>query len=87
MTTDELFTNPAFDCLDYGRKKAFASLYESLKGKTPEQAVPIILGFMQTMPKGNPVTPQQRQAMLEVITGDMSEKEKKNVERILQMIM
>ncbi len=87
MTTDELFSNKAFDCLEPERKKAFAQLYNDLKGKTPEQSVMIIMRFMQTMPKGHKITPAERDAMLAAVTADMSEKEKRNVEMIMKMIM
>lgn len=87
MNAEELFKDKAFDCLEPERKKAFAQLYTALQGKTPEQAVAIIMSFMQTMPKGHKITPAERQAMLAVVTADMSEKEKRNVEMIMKMIM
>lgn len=89
MNTEEFFTNPAFDCLEPERKKAFAELYTKLQGKSPEQAAAIIMHFMQSMPKGkgHKITPAERQAMLAVVTADMSDKEKRNVERIISLLI
>ncbi len=87
MTTEELFKNKAFDCLEPERKEAFARLYTALQGKTPEQAVPLILNFMKAMPQGHKITPQERDAMIEAVTANMSPKEKRNVELILKTIM
>jgi hypothetical protein len=89
LNTEEFFTNPAFSCLEDKQKKAFAELFNKLQGKTPEQAAAIIMHFMQTMPKdkGHKITPAERQAMLAVVTADMSDKEKKNVETIMKLLL
>ena len=87
MDVNEIFTNKAFDCLETERKEAFRYLFAELKNKTPEQAVPIIMRFMQSMPKGHKITPQQRDDMLAAVTADMNEREKQNVETIMKILL
>jgi hypothetical protein len=87
LKTEEFFTNPAFDCLEPERKKAFAELYTRLQGKSPEEAAAVIVKFMQTMPRGHKITTAERNAMLAVVTADMSDKEKKNVEMIMKLVL
>jgi hypothetical protein len=87
MTAEELFSKKEFDTLEPERKKAFINLYNALQGKTPEQAVPIVLSFVRTMPNGHKITPQERNAMLAALTADMSPQEKKNVEMIVKMVL
>lgn len=83
---DELFKNKAFDCLEPERKAALASLYLSLKGKTPDRAVPIILSFMRSAPKGHNITPAERDAMFAAITADMDENGKRSAAIIMKML-
>ncbi len=87
MTADEIFKDKAFDCLEPERKEAFAKLYVALQGKSPEQAVPLIMNFMRAMPQGHKITAAERDAMLTAVTANMSPKEKRNGELIFKRIM
>ena len=87
MDSEALFNDKAFDCLEPKRKQAFKALYEAIKGKTPEQALPVILAFTQKMPKGHRLTPAERDAMLQAVTADMSPRERANAEKIIKMLL
>lgn len=87
MTGEELFKDRAFDCLGEEQKRAFSRLYENIRGKTPQQALPVIMSFMQTMPKGRKLTEAEKSAMFKAVTADMTEQERRNAEALLKMIM
>lgn len=87
MKAEELFKNKAFDCLGEEQKRAFSRLYENIRGKTPQQALPVIMSFMQTMPKGRRLTEDEKNAIFAAVTADMTEQERRNAEALLKMII
>lgn len=83
---DAMFQNPAFDCLDNNTKASLKALYISLQGKTTEQAIPMIIGFLKSMPKDIKLTKEQKEAILSVISAPLSESDRKKLNMLLNML-
>lgn len=81
---DRIFGSEAFKGIEEPRKKALKQLYLSLKGKSVEQALPIIMTFK--MPAGRNITPQERNAMFKVVLEGLEEKERNNMEKVLKLL-
>lgn len=82
---DELLQDKAFDCLDTEVKKLLKGLYINIRGKTAQQAMPYVIMFAKSLPRGISLTKEQKNAILEAVTLDMTESEKKNLSYILNM--
>lgn len=81
---DRIFNSEAFNNIEEERKNALKQLYLKLKGKSVEDALPIIMTFK--MPKGRNITVQERNAMFKVVLEGLNEKDRRNMENVLKII-
>lgn len=81
---DNIFNSEAFENIEPERKKALRQLYFSLKGKSMEKALPIIMTFK--MPKGKNISQQERNAMINTVLMGLNENDRKNMESVLKII-
>lgn len=81
-----IFDDKAFDCLDYNTKKAFINLNESMKNKSYNEKLAMIIAFVQSLPKGITLTNDEKKAMINVVMENMNESEKRQMSMLLKMI-
>ncbi len=62
---NEVFKRPAFVNLSDEQKIAFKGLIEQLNGKSVSESMPIIMGFMASLPKGKTLSKEEQEAMRE----------------------
>ncbi len=82
---DAIFNDKAFDCLDDNVKNSLKKLYISIQGKSPEDALPYVMVFIKSLPKGIKLNNEQKQAIIKVVSSQMTEQEKKNLMFILKL--
>ena len=83
---DEIFNDKAFDSMGEERKAAFKQLYMRLQGKSVEESMMILMDFSRSMPKGQPITNAERDAMLNVVMEGLNDADKMKMKKILKMI-
>lgn len=85
-TADTILNDKAFDCMDKNTKEAFKRLYISIQGKSKQEALPIIVGFVSSLPRGMSFTPEQKKAMLSVLLANFSEADKNRLMNIMHIL-
>ena len=83
---NNVLNNEAFDCLDEETKTALVSLFDGIKGKSVDESLPIIINFMNTLPKKMKFTKEQREAMINVFMENLSINEKKQMLNLIRLI-
>lgn len=82
---ETILKDSAFDCLDDNVKNLIRILYKNIQGKTIQQSLPYIMGFVNSLPKGIKLTQEQKMAIVEALTETMSEQEKNNLMKMLKL--
>ncbi len=80
--------NPELDVLHPRKKELIVRFIEETAGKSFAQAIPIFSRLSKTMQEeGLSFTPEENTLIMDILTRDMSEEEKKRLEAIKQMIL
>ncbi len=85
-TADTILNDKAFDCMDKNTKEALKRLYENIQGKSQQEALPVIIGFISSLPKNISFTTEQKKAMISALFANSSEKERYGIMSILSML-
>lgn len=85
MNSKNLFSHKAFDCISNEQKELFEKLSIQLEGKTPNECMPIIMMFMQNMPKGNELTKNEQESIMEIFLETLSDTEKEQFKLLIKM--
>ncbi len=78
-TADTILNDRAFDCMDKNTKEAFKRLYINIQGKPVQENLPVIIGFIKSLPKNVSFTTEQKKAMLGVLLSNTPERERKQI--------
>ena len=82
---DYILEKDAFKQLEPAQIDGLKAVMEKIKGKTSIEAMPVIVGFAQTLQAAKPIPPQTQRAMLEAILSAMSEDERDKFMAMLKM--
>lgn len=83
---DEIFEKDAFKALDVNQKEAFKSLFAKLDGKSGSEALPIIMSFIASMPKGKKISSEEKNLMVNAAIESMSEADRERFKSIMSII-
>lgn len=83
---DEILQDKAFDCFDNERKALIKKMYAEMEGKTTEGVLMVFQKYSRSLFAGGRITPEQRDAMLRVLTADMSPTDKNKLNTILKLL-
>jgi hypothetical protein len=83
---DEILSDSAFDCFDSEKKALIKTMYAEMQGKSAEGIMLVLAKYYNKIFAGRKITPEERDAMLRVLTADMSEAEKNKLNLILKML-
>ncbi len=83
---NNILNNKAFDCLNAEVKQAFVSFSEGIKNKPSDERLPMIIAFVQSLPKGITLTNDEKRAMIDAVTENMNEREKKQINMLFKML-
>lgn len=73
---DNILDRPAFSCLEAEQKNALRTLIPRLKDKSASESMPLIISFVQTMPKGRTFTVEEKIEMINVMMEVLPENDK-----------
>lgn len=62
---DNLFENEIFDDMEPQQIDALKALYNRIKGKKPNEILPIVMAFK--MPKGKPLSSDKQQKLISLV--------------------
>ncbi|MGN1317384.1 MAG: hypothetical protein ACI4VF_00100 [Lachnospirales bacterium] len=82
---EKILNDKAFDCFDRNVKESIKNLYLKTKGKRTEEMLPYIIQFVNSLPKGIILTKEQKNGIINAITYNMSESERKNIMTLLKL--
>lgn len=83
---DELFQNKAFECLDKDKIGVLKTVAEKSKGKSAIEVIELFNHYGPELTKGKPLTEQEKAAMIEVIKINLSQQEKKQLDKVMSMM-
>jgi hypothetical protein len=83
---DVILSDKAFDCFDDEKKGIIKKMYGEMQGKSAEGMLAVFGKYYTSLFTGRRITQQERDAMLRVLTADMSEAEKNKLKMILKML-
>jgi len=86
MDISKILSSDAFKALDPAQAQAYAALAQKLEGKSTAEALPVVMAFAATLPKGTPLTKEQQRAMMEAAMASMSADEQKKFGMLMKML-
>lgn len=83
---EELLKKEAFSALDDEQKKAFTELANKLSGKNVSESMLIMMDFMKNMPKGQPLSKNEQNAMLDAVLSSLPTDEAAKFQNIMKLL-
>ncbi len=77
MDYKDLFEKDEFKCIEKEKLSLIIKIAESVKGKSAMEAMEVFTRYQKELTGGKALSPQEKNAILEVIKISMSEPEKK----------
>ncbi len=87
MNFDELLQNKAFGVIDAERLQAFKEFANSVQGKSNTEIVSAFMSFSKSIPKGNPLTKEEREVIVSVVAESIPEADRAKFMMAANMLM
>jgi hypothetical protein len=88
MTDMTWIHNPELKKLSPRKRELITKLVEESTGKTLTQSIPVFMNINKTLQKeGLSLTAEEGALIMDILTRDMSQKEKQQVEQMKQMLL
>lgn len=80
---DEMLKNPAFKSLDAEKTALIKQAYAEIQGKTPMEAVSVIMKYSRSFSSGNQISKEDRDLMIAVMLESLPQNQKEQFKKLL----
>lgn len=86
VNIDSLFQKDAFRTLDPERRQLFKEFALQLDGKNPTEIIGLYMQYSQRMPKDNPLTKAEQDAIVQAIFEGLPDGDRQKLSGVLKMM-